>query len=414
MKNRYKPTPTFDFLRFRRPFGMVSALLCLASLMLIFYPGPNYNIDFAGGTNVIANFSEPVSESDIRAAMAAIGIEDSSSISIGGEGASDYIIQTAATSTLSEAERERIAGILHEAFGEETQMTGDEASGDRFYVRLPFSAYGLEESADEAPVLNDFTNQIEELKVRIDETLASAEIPGARAEAWGNPADRRYVVRVAGMQSVVEGSLQTHFPDTFVEIQRTETVGPRVGQQLRADATAAVLWAIVMILTYIAFRFNLRYAPAAVIAQVHDVLIVMGLIVLFRIEFSLTIVAALMTIVGYSLNDTIVNFDRVRENITKGDLEKETLAQLVNRSINECLSRSILTSVTTIVALGAILAFGGPMIRSFAVVMLLGIIVGTYSSMYISNPIMIWTSNEMDKREATRPPRVKRSNEPVV
>lgn len=414
MATRYKPTPTFDFLGPRRIFGMISAVLCLAALMVTFYPGPDYNIDFAGGSNIIASFSEPVSESDVREAMASIGINDATTLKLGGDNAGDYIIQTRATTTISEAQRAEIAGILAQAFGDETQMTGDETSGDRFYVRLPFSAYGLEESEDSNPPLNAFTSKTDELAERIDAVLANASIPDARTEVWGNPSDRRYVVRVAGMQATVEQALKEAFGSTFVEIQRTETVGPRVGEQLRSDAMTAVLWAMVMILTYIAFRFNLRYAPAAVIAQVHDVLIVLGIIVVFRIEFSLTIVAALMTIVGYSLNDTIVNFDRIRENIANGDLAKESLQELVNRSINECLSRSILTGATTIVALVAIIVFGGPMIRSFAVVMLLGVIVGTYSSIYISNPIMIWTSHELDKREAANPPKLKRTNEPVV
>lgn len=414
MTTRYKPTPTFDFLKYRRFFGMLSAILCLGALMVTFYPGPNFNIDFAGGTNVIATFSEPVSESDVRQAMAEIGINDATTLKLGGETGGDYIIQTRATTSISDEQRAKIADILLQTFGDGTEMTGDETSGDRFYLRLPLSAYGLEESEDSNPLLNDFISKIEGLQARIDEVLADAKIAGAAAEAWGNPSDRRFVVRVAGMQAVVEQALQDSFADTFVEIQRTETVGPRVGEQLRSDAMTAVVWAMLLILTYIAFRFNMRYAPGALISQVHDVLIVVGLIVVFRIEFSLTIVAALLTIVGYSLNDTIVNFDRIRENITNGDLERESLSELVNRSINECLSRSVLTSMTTIAALSAILVFGGPMIRSFALVMLMGVIVGTYSSMYISNPIMIWTSNELDKREAKRPPRPVRTDEPVL
>src|SRR5699024_871141 len=142
---------------------------------------------------------------------------------------------------------------------------------------------------------------------------------------------------------------------------------------------------------------ELRYAPAAVMGQIHDILIVMSIIVLFRIEFSLTIIAALLTIVGYSLNDTIVTFDRIGENIDHGELEKESLTSLVNRSINECLSRTILTSTTTFAALIAIVIFGGPTIRPFAIVMATGVVVGTYSSIYISNPLMIWVSDELDK-----------------
>lgn len=414
MAREYKPTPTFDFLGKRRIFGMISAVLCLAAVMAIFYPGPNFNIDFTGGTNVVVKFSEAVSEADIRQAMEDIGITDASTLQMGAETSGEYIISTRATTTISSEQRKEITALLTEEFGEDTQVIGDDSNGDRFYVRLPFAAYGLSDSEDESHPLNAFTDKNEALAVSIDETLESASIPDSTAAVWGNPSDRRFVVRVAGMHDTVERTMQDAFGATFVEIERTETVGPRVGEQLRSAAVTAVLWAMVLILVYIAFRFELRYAPAAVMGQIHDILIVMGIIVLFRIEFSLTIIAALLTIVGYSLNDTIVNFDRIRENIDNGDLEKESLVSLVNRSINECLSRTILTSTTTFAALMAIVIFGGPMIRSFAIVMAAGVVVGTYSSIYVSNPLMIWMSDELDKRGVRKERKPRVSRDPVV
>lgn len=414
MARIYKPTPTFDFLGRRRIFGMISALLCLAALMVVFYPGPNFNIDFTGGTNVVVRFSEAVSEADIRQAMEDIGIQDSASLQMGGENSGEYIISTRATTTISSEQRKEINALLTEEFGTDTEVIGDDSNGDRFYVRLPFSAYGLSDSEDESHPLNAFTDKNDALGERIDQTLDGSSIPDSVAAVWGNPSDRRFVVRVAGMHNTIEGSMQEHFGATFVEIERTETVGPRVGEQLRSAAVTAVLWAMILILVYIAFRFELRYAPAAVMGQIHDILIVMGIIVVFRIEFSLTIIAALLTIVGYSLNDTIVNFDRIRENIDNGDLERESLTELVNRSINECLSRTILTSMTTFAALIAIVIFGGPMIRPFAIVMATGVLVGTYSSIYVSNPLMIWVSDELDKRGVRKERKPRVSRDPVV
>lgn len=414
MAREYKPTPTFDFLSKRRILGMISAVLCVASLMAIFYPGPNFNIDFTGGTNVVVKLDGAVSEADLREAMESIGIDDASSLQMGGENSGEYIISTRATTTISKAQREEITSVLTDTFGEDTEVIGDDSNGDRFYVRLPYSAYGLSDDEDESHPLNAFTDKNEGLAESIDEALVSTSIPDSTAGVWGNPSDRRYVVRVAGMHDTVEKAMQEQFGDSFIEIERTETVGPRVGEQLRSAAVTAVLWAMVLILVYIAFRFELRYAPAAVMGQIHDVLIVMGIIVVFRIEFSLTIIAALLTIVGYSLNDTIVNFDRIRENVNNGDLARETLPELVNRSINECLSRTILTSVTTFAALIAIVAFGGPMIRPFAIVMACGVVVGTYSSIFVSNPLMVWISNEMEKRGIGKERKPRVSRDPVV
>lgn len=412
MTRTYRPTPTYDFLKHRRIIGIISAILCLGAVMLMIYPGPNYGIDFSGGTNIVAKFSEGMSDAEIRNAMTDMGIEDASVLQFGEE-SHEYIIQMQAVTSLSDAQRASIQETLRQEFGEETVVTGDDTSGDRVYVRLPHAAYGLEGGDDVDHDLNAFIGKTEALEARLTALLNEAGISGARAEVWGNPSDRRFLVRVAGMQAVVEAGLSAAFGDKFVEISRTETVGPRVGQQLRNDAIKAVLVSMIFILIYIAIRFDMRYAPGAVIAQFHDVFIVVGIFVIFRIEFSLTIVAALLTIVGYSLNDTIVNFDRIRENIANGDLERETLLELVNRSINECLSRTLLTGGTTLLALTAILVFGGPMIRSFALAMALGVIVGTYSSIYISNPLMIWMSNEMDKREAARKPVASRSDLPV-
>ncbi len=175
-------------------------------------------------------------------------------------------------------------------------------------------------------------------------------------------------------------------------------MGPRVGRQLRDDGIKAVILALFFILIYIGLRFNMRFAPAAVVALFHDVVITMGILVLIREEITLTILAALLTIVGYSLNDTIVVFDRIRENV--GSLRTKDLTTVVNQSVNECLSRTLLTSITTLLAVLAIFFLGGGLIKSFALAMIIGILVGTYSSIYVASPVMIWLSNVLDARNA--------------
>lgn len=404
MNTRYKPAPNFDFISNRRAFGLLSAVMVLGALLLTIFPGPNYGIDFVGGSNIVAAFSEPMGDEEIQQAMVNVGFTDASVVKFG-ETTNEYVIQTRASSTITEEQMEQIRAAVASSFGASSSAIFDESSADRFTVRMGHDVYGVSENDDEIDG-TVFATNAPAVAARLSEALAAADISGAAAEPWGNPADRRFTVRVAGIQALVSETLKAEFGAQFVEISRIETVGPRVGQQLRDDAVKAVFVSMLLILLYIAIRFDLRYAPGAVIALFHDVMIVLGIFVIFRIEFDVTIVAALLTVIGYSLNDTIVNFDRIRENIQSGALERgETIHQVVNRSINECLSRTLITGITTIVALAAIVFLGGPETRNFALALGLGVAVGIYSSLYISNPLMIWMSQEMDKRAPEQAPK---------
>jgi preprotein translocase subunit SecF len=227
--------------------------------------------------------------------------------------------------------------------------------------------------------------------------IVVAGFDGSVVEPYGASRDRRFVVQLQALQSYFEDHFRSNMGEAFLSIDRVETVGPRVGQQLRDDGIKAVLISLILILVYIAIRFDIRYAPGAVLALAHDVLLTLGIFVVLREEVSLTIVAALLTIVGYSLNDTIINFDRIRENLreTSG---RESLISIVNRSVNECLSRTFLTSFTTLLAIVVIYFVGGGLIRTFALAMGIGVVVGTYSSIYISNMMMILTTRFIESR----------------
>jgi preprotein translocase subunit SecF len=171
-------------------------------------------------------------------------------------------------------------------------------------------------------------------------------------------------------------------------VQRQEFVGPRVGDELRSDGIQALLIASLLILVYVAFRFSTRFAPGAIVALVHDLGITAGIFVIFGMEFDLKVLAALLAILGYSLNDTIIIYDRIRENMelrTKHDLE-----DVLNRSVNQTLSRTVLTSGTTMAAVLALLFMGGEVLRPFALAMTIGIVVGTYSSVYIAAPTLLF------------------------
>ena len=171
-----------------------------------------------------------------------------------------------------------------------------------------------------------------------------------------------------------------------------EKVGPKIGAELSGDAVMAIIWALLLILIYISFRFEFKFAVGAIMALSHDILVTLGIFSILDYEISLAIVAAFLTIVGYSLNDTIVIFDRVRENLKA--LKKSTLDMVVNQSINESLSRTIITSLTTFFVVLVLFLVGGEVIHSFSFAMIIGVIVGTYSSIFVASPVIIKMSSE--------------------
>ena len=191
-----------------------------------------------------------------------------------------------------------------------------------------------------------------------------------------------------------------NFGKKSYEIRRIEMVGPKIGKDLRKKGLLAIIVAIIGILIYISIRFEFRFALGAVIALVHDVLITLGIFSILNKEIDLTILAAFLTIVGYSLNDTIIVYDRIRENMKK--YVKGNFGNIINKSINETLSRTILTSGTTLFVVLALFIFGGGVIHDFALALLIGIVVGTYSSIYIASPILLLLEKKNSKNKKSK------------
>ena len=169
---------------------------------------------------------------------------------------------------------------------------------------------------------------------------------------------------------------------TDIDVRRVDFVGPQVGEELTNDGGLAVLYALIAILIYVAFRFEYRFSLGAVAALVHDVLITLGIFSLFQLDFDLSVLAAILAVIGYSLNDTIVVFDRVRENFRK--IRKKTTIEIVNTSINQTISRTLMTSLTTLLVLLSLFFLGGEVIHAFALALIIGVVVGTYSSIYVA------------------------------
>tara|TARA_R110001592_G_scaffold363248_3_gene682140 strand:+ start:44350 stop:45264 length:915 start_codon:yes stop_codon:yes gene_type:complete len=223
----------------------------------------------------------------------------------------------------------------------------------------------------------------------IRDTLADKGYQGATVVSFGT--DRDVLIRLPHGYSDEEGTallgiLQDDFAGS-VELRRIEFVGPQVGDELREQGGLAMLLALGLVMLYIAFRFQLKFAVGAVVALVHDVVITLGFFSITRVEFDLTVLAALLAVIGYSLNDTIVVFDRIRENFRK--VRRTEPVELVNISLTETLSRTLFTSLTTLLVLVSLAVFGGEMINAFAVALIVGITIGTYSSIYVASNVLL-------------------------
>jgi preprotein translocase subunit SecF len=244
--------------------------------------------------------------------------------------------------------------------------------------------------------------------------LDAGGVRDAEIQSFGS--NRDFTVRAQGVGATAAAETQVpsaeevsarivsvlgqHFTPGSFQVVRTEAVGPRVGSELRTGAITAILLSFVATLLYLGWRFEWRFGVAAVIATAHDILTTMAFIKLMNLEVSLTVVAAILTVIGYSLNDTIIIFDRVREDLRKK--RKESLYDTLNRAINETLPRSVMTHATAFAATLALLLFAGEVIRPFAWVMAFGIVTGTFSSVYVAGPVLLWIERKYPRDEGER------------
>ena len=239
----------------------------------------------------------------------------------------------------------------------------------------------------------------------IRDSLRSMGLGNNVIQRFGYKDNNEFLIKTERSSSELEGlsdkiteALGATYGKENVDIRRVEVVGPKVGKDLRQKGLLAMLYAVIGILIYVTWRFELRYAVGAIVALIHDVIITVGIFSLLGKEFTLPIIAALLTIIGYSLNDTIVVYDRIRENI-KG-ARKQPLKELINLSINQVLSRTVLTSVTTLLVVLALFFLGGAVIHDFAFAMLVGIVVGTYSSIFVASPtVLAWETVSPSKEK---------------
>jgi len=358
-----------------------STFVFIGSLALLFTKGLNYGVDFTGGSQIHLRFHDKVKAAELREVLKPIGLSSAMVQGFGEKGSGEFLIRVQPQDLSIEEHREKLQRSLDKVASKKNPSTKIRFSEERIYVT--------------------FGSSVDPKKIEKSiNSLSISDLEVEMVSRFGPVSAHEYLVQFRGVASRIINTFRSHYGAGKIEILQVEQVGAKVGAELRQQAVGAILISIVLILIYIWFRFDLEYAPGAIAALLHDALFVLGVFSFFQIQFDLSIVAAVLTIVGLSINDTIVVYDRFRENIKKSrDLD---FKEVINTSINETLSRTILTSGTGLIAALSLLFLGGPITFNFALAFTIGIVVGTYSSIYVASPLTIYCRSYLQRRRSVR------------
>lgn len=363
-------------------FGLSLALLVVGSVSLIAHRGPYYGIDFKGGTVVNVRFAGAPPIDMLRSGLAQQGLGNSTIVPV--------------SDIANPNSNEVLINLEEKGQGAEALDAGKNAILSALHATLGAGEAGKQDfNAAGVSTISDVLTRKDPLGLGATAGDRYAQL--ARQLVVFRDKDRRGIVTnlsdlsAAGANAAAIGALRDSFYTSNFAIINVEIVGPKVGSELRRQAVIVTLYALGGMLVYIAFRFEWVYGAAAVLAVFHDVLITLGLFSIFHFEISLTVIAALLTLVGYSMNDTIVIFDRIRENTRL--MRREPFQKIVNRSINQTLSRTILTSGLTFLTVLVLFLMGGQVLRAFSFALVVGIMVGTYSSFGIAAPLVVGWNN---------------------
>jgi len=380
----------FDFLGKKWPFIIASLVLTVAGFISIGLKGGlRYGIDFKGGALMTVKFAGQPPLDRIRAAMSQVKGDVSVQNFTGATAQNEVEIGTELQEERQlNINRQAMETILAKTFGQpgsgklDLNNTSREALVER--LRDPLARAGV--------AMSD--QQLQEVAGNI--------LNNINTQHSGLITDLSQLASVPGLNSGIMNTLRQECYLAPYHVIQVEMVGPKVGKELRNKAVLATLYALGGMLVYIAFRFEWIYGLGAVIACFHDTIITIGLFSLFNKEISMTVIAALLTLVGYSMNDTIVIFDRIRENLKTS--RREPLEQVMNRAVNQTLSRTIMTSGLTFLTVIALFIWGGPVLHGFSFALVCGIIVGTYSSVFVASPIVLFWHNYVDTRKKGKTP----------
>jgi preprotein translocase subunit SecF len=367
--------PNFKLMKYKFiAFGLSAVVITVGIINISVHKGLNYGVDFAGGTLVQIRFKSVFPIGDLRQSLTDAGL-GTSKIQEVESGEREYIIRTMLPEEEPDQELEAHV-VMGNRVVDGLKTEDDKTSQDKGLKDLNV----IEMDALIALIGETYPDKAEEAARAVIDLRQSAEQKGIIEDF-----DQ---IGQTGIDNEIINDLKDKTYLGSMVIKRRETVGPQVGQELRRRTTQATVWALIGMLIYIGIRFKFAYGVAAILTLAHDVLITVGLFSLTSRELNLPVIAAILTIVGYSLNDTIVIFDRVRDNLKI--LRKLEFENILNSSINQTLSRTVITSGTTLLTVLALFIFGGEVINDFAFTMMIGVIIGTYSSIYMSCSLLLF------------------------
>jgi preprotein translocase subunit SecF len=365
-----------DFVGKRR-IAVVLSLVVNLAVVLWSVPavhGLNFGVDFAGGTEMEVRFAKAVDPADIRRGVEALGYVDASVQTYGPADENTYLIRVGRIALMTEADVKRVVEAVNARFPLKSSSFNAEI-GDK--IDLQF---------EKPPSVEEIKAAVESAGIRVREV---------REEQGITAGSRSFAVITQGIRDQIERDLGVRFGEAKPEVRRVEYVGPSVGRELRNQGFKAIVYAMALIVVYVGLRFDFRFSPGVIIALLHDAVVTLGYFAFSGREFNLTSIAVILTVVGYSVNDTVVVYDRIRESQQK--YKGRTLAEIVNLSINEVLGRTFLTSFATALSLVGLLVYGVGTIFDFSMAMFIGIVSGTYSTWFIAAPMTIWLEQRTHK-----------------
>lgn len=399
----------YNFMRIAPYCAALSLLVTLGTVVALFYPGPKLGTDFVGGTEIEVAFNAPVPAERVRSALETIGLHDADVVEVRtgpSSGPVDrYILRVSEVSTISDEVVRTVEQrlCLPPAAADcppEHQATEVKVSpgGDRITARFI--------QPQDMSWVREQLSGVQGLQLR----------PGDDNPRTDPRHADKVIVELLGTGDMMFNALRAEIgPELLPEAPlRVEWVGPKAGAQLRNAALQSIAITLVAIMVYVAVRFDLRYAPGAVVCLVHDALVATGALILAGKELNLTVIAALLTIIGFSVNDTVVIYDRVRENMRR--LRGASFPEIINLSVSEMLGRTVITSGTAILSLVPFLVWGTNALQDFAFTLIVGMVCGVYSTVFVALPLTHWldqmlVSRRASGKSAARAPRARAKRE---
>lgn len=384
-----KPGRRFDFMSKRWYFIGLSFLLLLGSGFAFIYPGPKLGTDFKGGTELEVAFLVPVTAAEVRDAIDDSGFHEPEVVAVADPAHPNrYLVRVPDVSALSEAQKQTIHDRLCHV------PEGQTAPADRCPANVVATEVKFSPGGDKISTRYEVEPDLAGIRKQLDGLQGVELRAGENNPVVVSERDHKVEIQLKSKGDQLLDSLRAKLGADKVPAQalRVEWIGPKAGAQLRDSAIKSILVSLLVIMVYVAVRFDLRFAPGGILALLHDVGIALGMVILTGREITLSTVAAMLTIVGYSITDTVVVYDRIRENLNKH--RGMSFPDVINLSISEMLGRTIIVSGVTALSLVCFLIWGTGVIKDFAFALLVGLVVGTYSSIYIAAPFTEW----VDKR----------------